>query len=96
METAIGIACSVIGSVLAGIILRKLSKAEVKEEKREAERIEREELTLEALTATFSVSKELVRCVRGEKPNGELTDAFKYQTEVKHKIDDYLRKKGSQ
>ena len=50
METAIGIACSVIGSVLAGIILRKLSKAEVKEEKREAERIEREELTLEALS----------------------------------------------
>ncbi len=95
MEAIIGVGASVIAAVISGVILRKVDTAQKKNDKREAERDEREELTLEALNATFCVNKELVRCVRGEKPNGELTKAFQYQQGVKHKIEDYLRKKAS-
>ena len=95
MEATIGVGASVIAAVISGVILRKVDTAQKKNDKREAERDEREELTLEALNATFCVNKELVRCVRGEKPNGELTEAFRYQQNVKHKIEDYLRKKAA-
>ena len=95
MEAAIGITFNIIVAIISGVILRKLDKAQKKTDEREAEQDEREQLTLEALNATFSVNKELVRCVRGEKPNGELTEAFQYQQDVKHKIEDYLRKKAS-
>ncbi len=96
MEAAIGVAFSIAATIISGIILRKLDKAQKKSDKKEAEQEEREQLTLEAINATFCVNKELVRCVRGEKPNGELTEAFEYQQDVKHKIDEYLRKKAAQ
>ena len=95
MEAAIGIIFSVIAAIISGVILGKLDKAQKKSDEREAEQDEREQLTLEALNATFGVNKELVRCVRGEKPNGELTEAFRYQQDVQHKIENYLRKKAS-
>ena len=63
--------------------------------KKEKEREERENLTLESLDATFSICKELTRCVRGEKPNGELTEAFEYMQDVKRRIAEYQRKRAS-
>ena len=65
-------------------------------EKKQAERDEREELTLESLNAIFSVTKELVDCtLYGKKPNGELEEAYKYKQETKHKLDDYYRKRAA-
>lgn len=86
---------SLISAVLSGIILLviKLGQKKAKEDKEDNE--ERGVLTLEALNANFAINKELVRCARGAKPNGELSQALTYQREVKHKLDDYIRRKAS-
>ena len=84
-----------VPSILSGIVIAKLSKANSKAEKLEADRNKRELLILKSLDATGSVVKELVRCVRGEKPNGELTEAFDYHTQVKYDFEDYMREKAA-
>ena len=84
-----------VPSILSGIVIAKLSKANSKAEKLEADRNKRELLILKSLDATASVQKELVRCVRGEKPNGELTEAFDYHTQVKHEFEDYMRERAA-
>lgn len=91
----IPIITGVITSVLAAVIISILKKNQKAAEVKEAEREEREDLTLEALDAIFSISKELTRCVRGEKPNGELTEAYDYLQDVKRKIKVYQRKRAS-
>lgn len=91
METIIGALIGIVSSVLSGIILHVVKKNQKDNEEREALRDRRSHLMLEAINANAGVSKELVRCVRGEKPNGELTEAFEYQTKVKHKLEDYIR-----
>lgn len=91
----IPIITGVITSVLAAVIISILTKNQKAAEVKEAEREEREDLTLEALDAIFSISKELTRCVRGEKPNGELTEAYDYLQDVKRKIKVYQRKRAS-
>ena len=82
-----------VPSILSAIVIAKLSDANRKSEKLEEDRNKRELLILKSLDATASVQKELVRCVRGEKPNGELTEAFNYHTEVKHELEGYMREK---
>lgn len=82
-----------VPSILSAIVIAKLSDTNRKSEKLEADRNKRELLILKSLNATASVEKELVRCARGEKPNGELTEAFNYHTEVKHELEDYMREK---
>ena len=84
-----------VPSILSAIVIAKLSDANRKSEKLEEDRNKRELLILKSLDATASVQKELVRCVRGEKPNGELTEAFNYHTEVKHELEGYMREKAA-
>lgn len=85
-----------IPSLLVGIVLAKLSKSEKKADAREADRDEREELTLECINANFSVTKELVDCVLYNKPpNGELKDAYEYREKVEHKLTDYMRRRAA-
>ena len=84
-----------VPSILSAIVIAKLSDANHKSEKLEADRNKRELLILKSLNATASVEKELVRCARGEKPNGKLTEAFDYHTEVKHELEDYMREKAA-
>lgn len=85
-----------IPSLLVGIVLAKLSKSEKKADAREADRDEREELTLECINANFSVTKELVDCVLYNKPpNGELKDAYEYREKVERKLTDYMRRRAA-
>lgn len=85
-----------IPSLLVGIVLAKLSKSEKKADAREADRDEREELTLECINANFSVTKELVDCVLYKKPpNGELKDAYEYREKVERKLTDYMRRRAA-
>lgn len=87
---------TVLPSVLSGVILAIISKQQKKADERAKDRVEREELTLEAINAMFCVTKELVDCVLyGKQPNGELKEAFEYKQQVKHKIEEYQRKKIS-
>lgn len=87
---------TVLPSVLSGVILAIISKQQKKADERAKDRTEREELTLEAINAMFCVTKELVDCVLYEKPpNGELKEAFEYKQQVKHKLEEYQRKKIS-
>lgn len=82
-------------TVLSGIVMLKINKANKKADEVEHSRKERELLILRSLDANAAVSKELVRCVRGEKPNGELTEAFNYHQDVKHDLEDYMREKAA-
>lgn len=80
-------------SVLSGAALIVINKSNARAEKKAEERAKREELTLKALNAIFSVNKELVECQLNEKPpNGDLDSAYKYQQDIKHELDDYLRR----
>ena len=72
IQTSVVIATA-LPSVLSGIILAIIGQQQKKAEARAKDRVEREELTLEAINAIFCVTKELVDCVLYEKPpNGEL------------------------
>lgn len=85
-----------IPSILSGVVLWFMKKNYASAEKKQAERDEREELTLESLNAIFSVTKELVDCtLYGKKPNGELEEAYKYKQETKHKLEDYYRRRAA-
>lgn len=86
----------VIQSVLSGIILIAIKVGQHKAAKREEDRDEREELTLESLNAINCVNKELFECTLHKKtPNGDLEAAFQYQQDVKHKLESYMRRRAS-
>lgn len=96
MNEIIGLIEVGIPSLLVGIVLAKLSKSEKKADAREADRDEREELILECINANFSVTKELVDCTLNHKPpNGELKEAYEYKQKVKHKLEDYMRRRAA-
>ena len=96
MEQFVWILIGGVPSLLVGIVLAKMARSEKKADQREADRDEREELILECINANFSITKELVDCVLYKKPpNGELEEAFKYKQDVKHKLEDYMRRRAA-
>lgn len=83
-------------TLLSGLTLAKLKSNEEKLDRREAEKDERDELILESLNANGCVIKELYECRFHDKPaNGDLEEAYQYQREVKHKLEDYMRRRAS-
>ena len=85
-----------ITSLLVGVVLAKMARNEKKTDQREADRDEREELILESLNANGCVIKELYECRYHDKPaNGDLEEAYQYQKEVKHKLEDYMRRRAA-
>lgn len=83
-------------SLFSGAALVLLTRQQHKVDQRARDREEREELTLEALNAVFSVTKELVDCtLHGKEPNGDLEKAYQYKQDIKHKIEDYERRKAA-
>lgn len=96
MEQIMGWIIAGAPSLLTGVVLAKLKRKEEKDDEREKDRDEREELILEALGANFGITKEMVECMLyGKTPNGELEEAFKYKQNVKHKLEEYMRKKAA-
>lgn len=101
--TILGATLAFMSAVILYILKRNEDRAVKREEKRQAleaqkevERDEREILILECLNANFSITKELTDCVLYKKPpNGELEEAFKYKQDVKHKMEDYMRRRAS-
>lgn len=83
-------------TLLSGLTLAKLKSNEEKLDRREAEKDERDELILESLNANGCVIKELYECRFHDKPaNGDLEEAYQYQRDVKHKLEDYMRRRAS-
>lgn len=96
MEQFVWIIIGGIPSLLVGIVLAKMARNEKKADEKEADRDEREMLILKGLNAVFSITKELTECVLHKKPpNGELEDALRYKQDVKHEIEDYMRRKAA-
>ena len=96
MEIGVIIAAA-LPSIFSGVTILLLTRQQNKADKRAKDREEREELTLEAINAIFCVTKEFTDCVLNHKtPNGELEEAYKYKQKIKHKIEDYERKKAAQ
>ena len=101
--TILGAILAFMSAVILYFLKRNEDRAVKREEKRQAleaqkevERDEREMLILECLNANFSITKELTDCVLYKKPpNGELEEAFKYKQDVKHKMEDYMRRRAS-
>lgn len=95
MEQFVWILIGGVPSLLTGLVLAKLNKSESRAEKREKERQEREELTLQSMDALFCVTKELVECtLHGKAPNGELQEAYEYKQQAKHRLEEYQRKQA--
>lgn len=96
MEQFVWILIGGIPSLLVGVVLAKMARNEKKADQREADRDEREELILESLNANGCVIKELYECRYHDKPaNGDLQDAYQYQKEVKHRLEDYMRRRAA-
>ena len=96
MEQFVWILIGGIPSLLVGVVLAKMARSEKKADQREADRDEREELILESLNANGCVIKELYECRYHDKPaNGDLEEAYQYQKEVKHKLEDYMRRRAA-
>lgn len=96
MEQFVWILIGGIPSLLVGVVLAKMARNEKKADQREADRDEREELILESLNANGCVIKELYECRYHDKPaNGDLEEAYQYQKEVKHRLEDYMRRRAA-
>lgn len=103
MITFLGAVLAFMFTVILFMIKRNDAKAirreqarQKEEARKEAERDEREMLILECLNANFSITKELTDCVLYKKPpNGELEEAYKYKQDVKHKLEDYMRRRAA-
>lgn len=96
MEQFMWILISGIPSLLVGVVLAKMARNERKADEKEADQDERGMLILKGLNANFTITKELTECVLHNKPpNGELEDALRYKQDVKHEIEDYMRRKAA-
>ena len=96
MEQFVWILIGGIPSLLVGVVLAKMARNEKKADQREADRDEREELILESLNANGCVIKELYECRYHDKPaNGDLEEAYQYQKDVKHKLEEYMRRRAA-
>lgn len=93
MET-IRILIATVPSILSSIVLIVIKKGQEKAKEREDARDNINVLILKNLDATGGVIKQLTRCVKGEKPNGDLEKAFEYQTKVRHELEQTLIKIG--
>ena len=96
MEQIVWIFIGGVPSLLVGIVLAKMARNEKKTAQLEADRDEREELILESLNANGCVIKELYECRFHDKPaNGDLEEAYLYQKDVKHRLEDYMRRRAA-
>lgn len=96
MEQFMWILITGIPSLLVGVVLAKMARNESKAAEKEADQDERGMLILKGLNANFTITKELTECVLHNKlPNGELEDALRYKQDVKHEIEDYMRRKAA-
>lgn len=79
-------------SILSGVVLFKIQTKNKKDEKSEEMRKEESFLIMKNIDAIGCLAEQTARCIRGEKPNGELTKALDYRSEQKHALKDYLIK----
>jgi hypothetical protein len=92
--TFIGTLLGFLSSMLSGLVLMVIHNGQKKSKQREETRDRTHLLELKFLKANASVLEQLTRCVKGEKPNGELDAAYKYLCEIKHEFNDQLLKNG--
>lgn len=84
---------AVIQSVLTGVILLAIRNWNKKNEKRDEMKKEGDILVLQNIDAIGTMADITAKCVKkGEKPNGDLEDAMVYRTNMKHALENHLRK----
>lgn len=87
----INLAIAIIPSVMSGVVLIYVRKANEKSDKREKLRIRENILILENIDAIGELATQTARCVRGEKINGELVLAIEYRQKKKCDLETHLR-----
>lgn len=87
METIIA---AVIPSVLSGAVLIVLNRVNKSNEKRDEARRKENILVLKNIDAVGCLAYQTARCLKGEKPNGDLTKAMEYREQQKHALEDHL------
>ena len=87
---AIAIVTSVIATLIAAIVLRKITDMDKKGDKKEYLRKQECILTLKNIDAIGSLAEQTARVAKGETPNGDLDEALKYRKRMKHELEDFL------
>lgn len=83
---------SVLGSIISGVVLIAINRTNKKNDMQEKSRKEECVLILQSLTAIGELAEQSARCIRGEMPNGELTQALEYHTNIKRDLYAHLCK----
>lgn len=81
---------AILPSVISGIILGKFQSWQKRDAHMEELRQKESFLIMKNIDAIGCLSEQTARCIRGEKPNGELTKALKYRKEQQHELEDHL------
>lgn len=81
---------ALVPSILMLVINHRLNKMAKRSEAFEAMRQKESFLIMKNIDAIGCLSVQTARCLKGEKPNGELDEALKYQQSQKHDLEDYL------
>lgn len=80
-------------TVLTGVILLAIRHWMKKSEKRDDMRREEDVLILQNIDAIGTMADITAKCLKkGEKPNGDLDRAMDYRTDMKHALENHLRK----
>lgn len=91
METTT-IIISAIPSIISGVVLFKLNRTANKSDAREQARVQENILILGNLDAIGGLAEQTARCLKGEKPNGDLDAAIDYRKKLKHDLEAHLIK----
>lgn len=90
MSVMAAIIIAVVPSILSGTVLLAMKKWNKKSETRDNARRKEAILLLKNVDAIGTLAEQTARCLRGEKPNGELSAALDYRQKLKHELEDHL------
>lgn len=82
----------VISSIFSGFALILIGRWLKKSDKLETNRREENVLILKNMDAIGCLAYQTARCLKGEKPNGDLDAAMQYREAQKHAMEDHLMK----
>lgn len=90
IATIITLITSITSSVIAGCIMLRINRRAKKEDERDAAREKETYLMLKNLKAQGGVLVKIATCVKNDRVNGDMEAALKYQSDMKHELENFL------
>ncbi len=91
-----GYIAAVIPSILSGIVLIAINRANRRNDNRDAARSRESFLILKNISAIRSLTELTAKCVKNGEVNGNMDKAMEYSQKMKHEMDDYLMEVNAQ